>query len=88
MCCQNATIDVADITETTFRQGKCRTSYSSVKLSVDQQYFPFLLKKHQGNVTHAAKEAQITKTHFHRKIQTLGLDADTYRTGNTDESSY
>jgi DNA-binding NtrC family response regulator len=46
------------------------------------EYFAALLVKHDGNVTHAAREAGVNRTALHNKLKSLGFEAKPVSRGN------
>lgn len=46
---------------------------------VEKKYLAFLLKKHNGNVTHMALEAGMTRRNIHRLLNLYGFDPDKWR---------
>lgn len=51
----------------------------SYRLASDKQIITALLRRHNGNVTHAAKEAGIDRSNLLRLIRSVGLKADSFR---------
>lgn len=48
----------------------------------ERGYLEALLQQEQGNVSAAARVANLDKRHIHRKIKSYGMDADEYRKGS------
>ena len=46
-----------------------------------RQYLDLLLRRHEGNVTQAARQAGVERESLHRLLRQVGLDAAVYRVG-------
>lgn len=54
-------------------------NYREQKLAASREYLDGLLKKHNGNITHASAEAGIHRSTLQRLLRRHGIDATAYR---------
>lgn len=49
----------------------------------EEEYFVVMLKKYNGNVTHAAHAAKISRRHMTQKLKELGIDSKVFKSKRT-----
>jgi len=80
----NQTIEVQDLPENLQaldmprEEEKETLPFREARQRFERQYFIELLRKHKGNVTRAAKEAHLHRTHLHEKIRNYNITEEEY----------
>lgn len=70
----SAGLDFAGLTDLDFKGAKTR-----VVDGFERHYFTSLLERHQGNVSRAARDADLHRQNLQKKLRQLSIDADDFR---------
>ncbi len=65
--------------QTQFRKASLSQVRNKAVEEVEKKYFLFLLKKHNGNITHISEEAGMTRRHIHRILKKYNFNPQQFR---------